>query len=180
MTVNFADPANTGSPSELLRTNTVTSLATLNLDGYRSGLSYKNGQVLVGSYYRGAARVDVTNPLQPRLAEEYLLAGNTRNAYFTEDNSLIVAARSESGLGIFQKEQTPLVPVRIVYWDYADTGNFVMLLSHVSGNLTVERSSDALHWETEPMAIINGTQIVIPAAAMAGRSADYFRIRQWQ
>ncbi|MBR5691134.1 MAG: hypothetical protein IKX46_04195, partial [Verrucomicrobia bacterium] len=69
---------------------------------------------------------------------------------------------------------------RIVYWDYADTGNFVMLLSHVSGNLTVERSSDALHWETEPSAIISGTQIVIPAAAIAGRPVDYFRIRQWQ
>ncbi|MBR6464008.1 MAG: hypothetical protein IKS81_01815, partial [Verrucomicrobia bacterium] len=148
--------------------------------GYRSGLSYQNGQVLVGSYYRGAARVDVSNPLQPLLVEEYLLPGNTRNAYFTEDNSLIVAARSESGLGIFQKEQTPLVPVRIVYWDYADTGNFVMLLSHVSGNLTVERSSDALHWETEPSAIISGTQIVIPAAAIAGKPVDYFRVRQWQ
>ena len=112
--------------------------------------------------------------------EEYLLAGNTRNAYFTDDNSLIVAARSESGISIFQKEQTPLVPVRIVYWNYADGGNFVMLLSHLSGNLVVERSSDALHWETEPAAVINGTQITIPAAAMAGRSADYFRIRQWQ
>ena len=55
-----------------------------------------------------------------------------------------------------------------------------MLLSHLSGNLVVERSSDALHWETEPAAVINGTQITIPAAAMAGRSADYFRIRQWQ
>jgi hypothetical protein len=180
MTVDFSNPANTGSPSELLTTNTVTSLATLSLDGYRSGLSYRNGQLLVGSYYRGAARVDVTNPLQPRLVEEYLLAGNTRNAYFTDDNSLIVATRSESGISIFQKEQTPLVPVRIVYWNYADGGNFVMLLSHLSGNLVVERSSDALHWETEPAAVINGTQITIPAAAMAGRSADYFRIRQWQ
>ncbi|MBQ7590417.1 MAG: hypothetical protein IJU47_07010 [Verrucomicrobia bacterium] len=180
LTVNFADPANTGSPSELLATNTVTSLANLSLNGYRSGLSYKNGQVLVGSYYRGAARVDVTNPLQPLLLEEYLLPGNTRNAYFTEDNSLIVAARSESGLGIFQKQQTPLVPARIVYWDYTTGGNFVMLLSHVSGNLTVERSPDALHWETEPSAIINGTQIVIPAAAIAGRPVDYFRVRQWQ
>jgi len=56
----------------------------------------------------------------------------------------------------------------------------VMLLSHVSGNLTVERSPDALHWETEPSAIISGTQIVIPATAIAGRPVDYFRVRQWQ
>lgn len=173
--VDFSDISNIGTEQENLTTNTVVTVGSLELPGFRTGVSVRGNQLLTGSYYDGFSIVDISTPLAPQLVGDYPVVGYTRNAFFSEDSSYIMTASSFVGTYIFEKQVSG--PINIEGGGFDLAGDFLLTVSSDENSFVVESSTNASTWATESSAVISGKQVRIPAATLSGKSALYFRIR---
>lgn len=178
--VDFSDPANIGTLAESSVTNTVAVVASLPLSGYRNGISCRGEELLVGSYNKGFARVDISSNLVPRLVDQYKVAGRTRGAFFSEDGNLILTASAQSGVYLFEKETAPLEPPTIDSWGYNSTGDFVITLSPGAGNLQLEYSLDMQSWTVVEEASFQGRTVSISAQFLVDKKNVCFRVKEWR
>ena len=163
--------------------NQVQILSYLPLDGFRTGISVKETNLLVASQYGGFDIVDVSSPKNPILKESYfsdLGVGAVAGAFMSPNEETVIMAGNYTGFYFLRKENPPLVQTTIIDWKFNESGDFVMTVAPLSGNLVLQRSLDGVTWIEESAAIIDEAQITVPSSVISSNLSCYFRIYQWQ